>query len=76
MGAVINSARGGYLAAQAATQATLARLSCETLVAVLRSDNLRVPSELHVFQAVIAWLEADPGRAAQAAEARCACMQI
>ena len=55
---------------QAATQETLARLSCETLVAVLRSDNLRVPSELHVFQAVIAWLEADPARLGLAAEVR------
>lgn len=39
-------------------------------MAVLRSDNLRVPSELHVFQAVIAWLEADPSRLGLAAEVR------
>ena len=55
---------------QPATQEALQRLSTETLVSVLRSDNLRVPSELHVFQSVVAWLEADPRRAAVAAEVR------
>jgi hypothetical protein len=57
-----------HVRAQPATQEALQRLSTETLVSVLQSDNLRVPSELHVFQSVVAWLEADPCRAAAAAE--------
>jgi hypothetical protein len=55
---------------QAATQETLKRLSLETLMAVLQSDNLRVPSELHVFHAVLTWLDADPGRSTVAAQVR------
>ena len=50
---------------QADTQATLKRLSTETLMAVLRSDNLRVPSEMHVFRSVVSWLEADKSRLQQ-----------
>ena len=57
--------------AQPATQEALQRLSTDTLVSVLQSDNLRVPSEVHVFQSVIAWLEADPRRTTFAAEVRC-----
>lgn len=52
-------------ARQADTQATLKRLSTETLMAVLRSDNLRVPSEMHVFRSVVSWLEADKSRLQQ-----------
>lgn len=51
---------------QADTQATLRRLSTDTLMAVLRSDNLRVPSEMHVFKSVVSWLEADTARLQQA----------
>ena len=50
---------------QADTQATLRRLSPVTLMAVLRSDNLRVPSEMHVFNSVVSWLEADSTRLEQ-----------
>ncbi len=50
---------------QADTQATLKRLSPDTLMAVLRSDNLRVPSEMHVFRSVVSWLEADKSRLQQ-----------
>ena len=50
---------------QAETQATLKRLSPDTLMAVLRSDNLRVPSEMHVFRSVVSWLEADKSRLPQ-----------
>ncbi len=50
---------------QAETQATLKRLSPDTLMAVLRSDNLRVPSEMHVFRSVVSWLEADKSRLQQ-----------
>ncbi len=57
-------------AAQAATQETLKRLSLETLMAVLQSDNLRVPSEMHVFHSVLTWLEADPSRKSVAAQVR------
>lgn len=35
---------------------------------MLRSDNLRVPSEMYVFQSVVQWIEADPARQRQAAE--------
>ena len=34
-------------------------------MAVLRSDNLRVPSEMHVFRSVVSWLEADKSRLQQ-----------
>lgn len=54
--------------AQAATQETLKRLSLETLCAVLTSDNLRVPSELHVFHSVLTWIQADPDRTQAAAQ--------
>lgn len=57
-----------WMAAQAATQETLKRLSLETLMAVLQSDNLRVPSEMHVFHSVLTWLEADPARKLVAAQ--------
>ena len=50
---------------QAETQATLKRLSPDTLMAVLRSDNLRVPTEMHVFRSVVRWLEADKSRLPQ-----------
>jgi hypothetical protein len=53
---------------QAATQETLKRLSADTLTAVLRSDNLRVPSEMCVFHSVVQWLEADPARISLAAD--------
>lgn len=53
---------------KADTQATLRRLSPVTLMAVLRSDNLRVPSEMHVFNSVVSWLEADSTRLEQASE--------
>ncbi|EIE18689.1 hypothetical protein COCSUDRAFT_60000 [Coccomyxa subellipsoidea C-169] len=53
---------------KAATQETLKRLSLETLLAVLQSDNLHVPSEIHVFHSVLSWLDADPARKAAAAQ--------
>ncbi len=34
-------------------------------MAVLCSDNLRVPSEMHVFRSVVSWLEADESRLQQ-----------
>ena len=50
---------------QAETQATVKPLSPDTLMAVLRSDNLRVPTEMHVFRSVVRWLEADKSRLPQ-----------